>query len=277
MNKPFEFFHNDSKSMSKLNGCFDWASSFYDQTRKIPEDLVYQIGCIIIDKLENHPSSSLLEVGVGTGRVAVPISEKLKPKMTLGIDISEKMLLKCQEKINPKDKFHLVASDGFNLPFSSTFDIIITSHVLHLVNDHYRFVNSILEVLNPNGTFIDLAAYVNYQQTVPFKIFYQKLEEEGYRYIKRGDLAVREVSVFLSRRGWVFDRINLTSDYEISLHYIVRFIRDRVFSHQKEIPEELYNRALEYLYHEIEKRDLIPSEKYKIPAIAKLTFFQKKK
>ena len=142
MKNPFEFFHNDNGTMNKLTGCFDWASSFYDQTRKIPEDLVNQIACTIGEKLENHPPVSILEVGVGTGRVAIPISEKLKTNMTLGVDISEKMLLKCREKIKPTDKFHLIASDGFNLPFSNTFDIVLTSHVLHLVKDHYGFVNS---------------------------------------------------------------------------------------------------------------------------------------
>ncbi len=182
--------------MNKLNGCFDWASSFYDQTRKIPEDLMNQICNIIVEKLENSTSASILEVGVGTGRVALPISEKLQPEMTLGIDISKKMLLKCREKISSKEKFHLLVSDGFNMPFSNKFDLIITSHVLHLVKDYYGFVNSILGVLNPDGFFLDLAAYVNYQETIPFRIFYQKLEEEGYRYIQRGDLIVREISVF---------------------------------------------------------------------------------
>ena len=276
MKNPFEFFHNADRSMNKLNGCFDWASSFYDQTRKIPEDLMNQIVSIIAEKLENQHPVSILEVGVGTGRVAISISEKLKPHMTLGVDISEKMLLKCRKKINPDDKFHLIASDGYYLPFSRIFDVVITSHVLHLVKDHYRFINSILEVLKPDGVLLDLAAYVNYQETIPFKIFYKKLKEEGYRYIKRGDLVGREVSVFLSRRGWIFNRVNLKSNYEVSLHNTVSFIRDRVFSHQKDIPEELYNRALEYLYNEIERRGLDPSEKYEIPAIAKLTFFQKK-
>ncbi|MFX0087366.1 MAG: class I SAM-dependent methyltransferase [Candidatus Hodarchaeota archaeon] len=262
--------------MNKKDRGFDWASSFYDQTRKIPSSLLNQIIHVLNERINFSYKTRFLEVGVGTGRLVIPILMKTKHKMMVGIDISEEMVKKCLEKTKFDKDLYLLVCDGFNLPFSQKFDIILTSHVLHLVEEHFKFLNSLLDVLMLNGVYIYLEAYVNYQESIPFKIFYNKLEELGYYRFFKDDLIRREIMVYLTRRNWIYEEINLSARQEITIHNLVRFIRNRVFSHQRDIPEELYRSSLEYVFNEIEKKDINPLEKINIPAISRITIFRRK-
>ena len=262
--------------MKKQDECFDWASSFYDQTRKIPNSLVEQIILVLNEKINFSSKTRFLEVGVGTGRLIVPISEKINHKMMLGIDISEEMVKKCLEKVKLNKNLYLLVCDGFNLPFSQNFDVILTSHILHLVEEHFKFLDSLFDLLASDGVYINLEAYVNYQKTLPFKIFYDKLEELGYHRFMKADLIRREIMVYLTRRNWTYEEINLSASYEVSIHNLVRFIRNRVFSHQRKIPEELYCCSLEHLFNEIEKSEINPFERISIPATSRITIFRRK-
>lgn len=258
------------------NACFDWASSFYDETRKIPSDLIDQITETISDKIIPSSSSRFLEIGIGTGRLSIPIAKKFNLNMILGVDISRKMLSKCLEKSKQSNNVHLILGDGNYLPFSKSLDVVITSHVLHLVEDHFSLVNSLTNSLSPKGTYVDIEAYVCYQKTIPFKIFYDKLEEEGYHRFMKAGLIRKEIMVFLKRRNWMIEEINLISHQDIRVSDLVRFIRDRVFSHQRAIPNELFQSGLDHLYNEIENRNINPLKTIAVPATSNITIFRKK-
>ncbi len=262
--------------MNKQDRGFDWASSFYDETRKIPRSLLNQIIHVLDERINFSSRTRLLEVGVGTGRLIIPISMKIKHRMMLGIDISEEMVKKCLEKTKFAKNLYLLVCDGFNLPFSQKFDIILTSHVLHLVGEHFKFLDSLFDVLMSNGVYINLEAYVNYQESIPFKIFYNKLEELGYHRFFKADIVRREIMVYLAKRDWIYEEINLSAKQEVTIYNLVRFIRNRVFSHQREIPEELYRCSLEHIFNEIENKDINPLEKINIPAFSRITIYRRK-
>ena len=148
--------------MSSPNGCFDWASSFYDYTRAVPDDLIAKTVEILQEKVELNSSSRILEVGVGTGRIAIPFSKKLGLD-TIGLDISGNMLQKCLEKITPHDNVHLLVADGLTLPFSKNqFDMILTCHMLQLIPDAFQFVKKIIPLLIPNGYYQMLDDFFNH-------------------------------------------------------------------------------------------------------------------
>lgn len=162
--------------MNENYQCFDWASSFYDFTRNVPDDLLVQSLTAIKKRIQLKPDSRLLEVGIGTGRISIPLAEELSEVNfeIVGIDISEKMLYKFLEKISTNRNISLILADGFFLPFSEKFEVILTSHILHLVSDPFKFVKGLLRILN--GYYIDLEIYVNYHLTDPFQIYYNKLQ-----------------------------------------------------------------------------------------------------
>jgi SAM-dependent methyltransferase len=107
---------------------FDRAADVYDATRSLPQDEME----MVLMALENvlRGCSSVLDIGVGTGRFASPL-QSLGLRV-YGIDISRKMMSKAAEK-GVRD---LVGGDAGNLPFvNGAFDAALLVHVLHLVQN----------------------------------------------------------------------------------------------------------------------------------------------
>jgi ubiquinone/menaquinone biosynthesis C-methylase UbiE len=88
---------------------------------------------------------TVLDVGVGTGRFARPLSG-LGFEVT-GVDISRRMLLKAREKGLDR----LLLGDAYKLPFrAKSFDAAIIIHVLHVVVDWVTVVREIGRVTRGN-------------------------------------------------------------------------------------------------------------------------------
>ena len=103
--------------------CFDRAAGAYDTTRRAvrPE---------AIEALAEELSdcSSVLELGVGTGRLAAPLIDR--GIQVVGVDLSRKML----DQGRAKGLERLVLGDVCHLPFRpKTIDGVLAVHVLHLV------------------------------------------------------------------------------------------------------------------------------------------------
>ena len=103
--------------------CFDRAADVYDTTRRAarPE---------AIEALAKELSdcSSVLEVGVGTGRLAVPLMER--GFEIVGVDLSRKML----DQSRAKGLERLVLGDVCRLPLRrKSIDAVLAVHVLHLI------------------------------------------------------------------------------------------------------------------------------------------------
>jgi ubiquinone/menaquinone biosynthesis C-methylase UbiE len=252
--------------------CFDWVASIYDLTRGLPEELYSKIGMEIKELVLLKQHLGCLEIGVGTGRIASCLAEALECRM-IGVDISYSMLSESIKNPLTSNKLDLITADGNSLPFKQKFDFIITSHVLHLVKDHFQFIQSILDNLAPQGTYVDLNAYVNHEQTLPFKIFYGYLAENGYRHFFRNDLIRKELRVFFGKRGWKESESSLQSEFFIQMNTLVRFIKNRVFSHQRLISDQLYVRGLNHLFKELEDRDIDLGQEVTIPAYANILAF----
>ena len=128
---------------------FDRAADFYDQTRGIAPDMA-TIGIQTVIDLAGQ-NGSILEVGVGTGRIAVPL---LKRGANLfGCDLSIEMMGKLREKYPAA---RLAQADAAQLPYlTNRFDALTTFHVLHLVGAWRSALREFKRVLKPNGLFIN--------------------------------------------------------------------------------------------------------------------------
>jgi ubiquinone/menaquinone biosynthesis C-methylase UbiE len=76
---------------------FDRVASVYEDTRGHPPEISRQIA----DSLRNHlpASSAILEVGIGTGRIARPL---LYHNLRLfGVDVSARMMARLLELLRP--------------------------------------------------------------------------------------------------------------------------------------------------------------------------------
>lgn len=131
---------------------FDRASHFYDATRGFPDGVDRQVAGFIQQFAQLDTSHQILEIGVGTGRIALPLAPYVRH--IVGVDISRQMMAKLREK-QQKESIHLAQADAHHLPFpSNTFDAIVVVHVLHLVADPVRVLKELARVLKRGGRLI---------------------------------------------------------------------------------------------------------------------------
>jgi ubiquinone/menaquinone biosynthesis C-methylase UbiE len=138
--------------------CFDRAADFYDATRSFPagvdEDIADAILTAVGATLETH----FLEVGIGTGRIALPLIRR--GYSYSGIDISEQMLAALRRKLQESlgqipPQVQVQIADATDLPFGERcFDVVITVHVLHLIREWQQVIGEIRRVLKPGGVYL---------------------------------------------------------------------------------------------------------------------------
>src|SRR5947209_15535843 len=75
---------------------FDPVAHVYDDTRGYPPAVAQQIAYAIVETTGATPRTRLLEVGVGTGRIAFPVASS--GHNYTGVDISEKMIERLEAK-----------------------------------------------------------------------------------------------------------------------------------------------------------------------------------
>jgi len=130
---------------------FDRAASYYDATRGLPDDVIQSLAEILSGELT--PRGRCLEIGVGTGRIALPLRDR-GIELT-GADISAGMLDRLRENRRGGVALPLVLADAIDLPFNgSSFGAVLSSHVLHLVSDWKAVVDEAVRVLDARGALL---------------------------------------------------------------------------------------------------------------------------
>ncbi len=117
---------------------FDEIAPRYDDTRE-PLDAETLAG--VATALRTAGVGSLLEVGVGTGRIAGPLAEQ--GFALTGVDASRGMIGRARSKGLER----LVLGSAYRLPFANgTFDASLFVHVLHLLDDPVAALREALRV-----------------------------------------------------------------------------------------------------------------------------------
>jgi ubiquinone/menaquinone biosynthesis C-methylase UbiE len=142
---------------------FDRAAPLYDATRGYSPEVAEQIGVAIIEAASAQPDTRFLEIGVGTGRIALPIARQGYDYT--GVDISAPMLDRLRAKIAELQqaptseaaplRLDLVMADMTALPFpAASFDVVVAVHVFHLVRAWRQAIEEVLRVLRSGGVFL---------------------------------------------------------------------------------------------------------------------------
>lgn len=108
-------------------------------------------GKIFIDSLNLAKSKTVLEIGIGTGRLAVKTSPFCK-ELT-GIDISPKTLERAKENLKSYSNIKYICADFLKYAFEEKFDIIYCSLTSMHFEDKKRFLSKVSVLLNPDGIF----------------------------------------------------------------------------------------------------------------------------
>ncbi len=132
---------------------FDRAAGFYDESRGLRPE----VSELVADRVEGAvgPAARLLEIGVGTGRIALPLHRR--GREIVGVDLSLPMLDRFRAKaaaagLPPPT---VLRADAGRLPFrDACVDAVLEVHVLHLVPDWPRALEEVRRVLVPGGMLL---------------------------------------------------------------------------------------------------------------------------
>lgn len=109
----------------------------------------------ILGIFADFQKETMLDVGVGSGRIALPLLKEVKPSL-IGLDLSREMLELAKAKMSSyKHKFDLFLGDAEHLPFiKETFDAIICLSTMHYFTDSERSLTEFSRVLKEKGIFV---------------------------------------------------------------------------------------------------------------------------
>lgn len=110
-------------------------------------------GSDFISLLEVDESKIVLEIGVGSGRLAWRVLN-LGCKHFTGIDLSKDTIQKTQSNLNRFSNTSLIANDFLTYDFNHKFDIIYSALTFMHIPDKKSALKKIIELLNPKGVIV---------------------------------------------------------------------------------------------------------------------------
>jgi ubiquinone/menaquinone biosynthesis C-methylase UbiE len=130
---------------------FERAAPFYDQTRGLPGPAVAEVTRLLVAELTGRGRG--LEIGVGTGRVALPLHQA--GVEMVGVDLARAMMAVLIEKAGGAMPFPLAQADATALPFpTDSFGAGLASHVFHLIPGWREALHELVRVVRPGGVVL---------------------------------------------------------------------------------------------------------------------------
>jgi len=102
-------------------------------------------------------NSKVLDVGTGTGLLAIGLAKRIPGVEVIGLDLSDVVLELARDNVQKSEGLLRVSfekGDAEDMPFEDgTFDLVISSNTLHLIKSPTKMFNEIHRVLKPKGRF----------------------------------------------------------------------------------------------------------------------------
>lgn len=163
----------------KMDNMYRYQRYIYDATRKY-----FLLGRdTLLDHLPINPQQHILEMGCGTGRNLVKLTQRYPDTYFYGIDASQEMLSVAQKKFKKTvSKQRIILRQGLaeNLNYSHIFDLekpfdcIFFSYTLSMIPSWQIAIETALQNLKPNGVlyvvdFFDQATLPSWFQKMLIK------------------------------------------------------------------------------------------------------------
>lgn len=237
-----------ARSESRRSANFDRAAAFYDETRRLPDPAMQAF----LEGLEYalEGTRDVLELGVGTGRIAIPLSAR-GLSMT-GVDVSSDMLSVLAAK-DPTVATHRV--DATELPFEEArFDAVLAVDFFHLVPDWRRVVDESIRVLKPSGRLVVSGFEVVRDPTLALR---RQIFAKAGREDRRVGVDLEQLVSDLANRH------DATAETLPSVHYMehttlaleLKSLRDGVWSRYWEMSPALRSRTADLIEAELRAQD----------------------
>ena len=105
-----------------------------------------------IESMQLDKTKSVLEIGIGTGRLAIKVAPNCKN--LCGIDVSEKTIGRATENLSMHQNINLICKDFTSFKFEEQFDVIYSSLTFMHIQDKLSAIQKIATLLTNNGLFV---------------------------------------------------------------------------------------------------------------------------
>lgn len=145
-------------------------------------------GQVFIDAMKLDKTKTVLEIGVGTGRLAlktIPLCKEF-----VGIDLSPKTIDRATHNLSQYKNVRLICDDFTTYVFSTAFDVVYSSLTFMHIQEKQESINKIYSLLNPKGYLI-LSIDKNQNECIDYgdrkiKIYPDNPEETKEYFINSG-------------------------------------------------------------------------------------------
>lgn len=217
---------------------FDRAAGFYDRTRGLPTETTEAQTAQLTGELAGV-TGPVLEIGVGTGRIAVPLARA--GVRILGVDLSAPMLGELAAKGSAAAA---VRASATSLPVRAhSAGAVIACHVLHLIADWKQAVEEALRVLRPGGLLLAARGRAD----GPASDLQRRIRiAAGVPDVAVGLDNLDGLDQFMRERGAQARRLPpIPNPYATTAEQYLRHVRDNTYSWTWAIPEAARLRAVE--------------------------------
>jgi SAM-dependent methyltransferase len=240
---------------------FDRAAGYYDESRGIPPGVEEQAA----DRVEAAVGPGpLLEVGVGTGRVSLPLHRR--GREVIGIDLSRPMLDRYRAKAAAAGLLPppLLRADATRLPFrDACFAAVLEVHVLHLVPDWEVALAEARRVLVGGGAVVIGRGGGHRGAEGPRAETLRRFDAlagslgGGPRAIGAADVETK-VATLVALGGTAETLAPVVWEQQETYAKALADVERRIYSHTWRLPDEVFSTAAERLRAEVEAahRDL---------------------
>ena len=258
---------------------FDNMVDIYDKTRVFDRHCFNSALDYLVERFPSAEYSDVLEPGVGTGRIAIPLAKR--GYRVTGIDISEEMLAVLRERLKRSRKFlqiSLQKADVIGLPFpNASFDMAIAVHLFYFIKEWRKAVDEILRVVSDNGSVILM--HTGMGAEIPFlNSRYKELcAEQDCPIESIGVRSTSEVIDYLIYLGCrieeIKDRWRWTS--RISMDEAISYISSRAYSFSTFASDDVHYTAIRKLKTELIDRFGTLATKVEVPNQIYFVFIRK--
>ncbi len=211
---------------------FDQRAKEYARHRKVhPGVIDVMVGSGVFS-----PQSRVLDVGCGTGNYAAALTAATSCRIS-GLDPSARMLDRAREAAGWES---LLQGSAEHLPFADhSFDVVMTTDVIHHIRDRDVYFREANRVLKPGGHIVTVTdSHDDIPRRRPLSSHFPETVEVELRRYPPGPLLLTE----LGRAGFGELRLDQV-EYEYDLVDIQAY-RDRAFSSLLMIEEDAFRRGI---------------------------------
>lgn len=253
---------------------FDRAADYYDETRGFPPGHEIQVAELFRRIGSLTPGSRLLEIGIGTGRIALPLAP-LVHSIT-GIDLSRPMMDRLRTK-QVDERVMLVQGDAAHLPFRTHgFDALLAVHVFHLIADWQGALREAARVLRPGGVL--LSAYNDSGRRAPQEDVLWQAWEDVVKESQLPNVGVQrdQFGSFLVDQGWRKAGEGGEHHYMVTRtpQDFLNRLEQRIWSSSWRLPDAVVERGLAAVRETMQRHNLDPQQRVAFESVFKVTAYR---